>query len=89
MILLMLLATTPSQAQKVKFCFLFCAVEEVPVIDSFCQSYQRVIRNRADSATVKAVPDPVRKRTEANDALYRCACEGWKNPLCAGLDRAR
>jgi len=82
---LMLLALpTPAQAQKVRWCLFACAVE-AETVDSYCQVYGRVILNPADARIVKAVPDPVRKRIEFNDALFRCTCQGWQHPICKDL----
>jgi hypothetical protein len=70
-------------AARVKFCFLFCAVETEPVaIDGFCQSYERVIREPGDAASLRLARVSIQKRTARNDALYRCACQGWTNPIC-------
>lgn len=52
--------------------------------DGFTQNYEPVIRNGADSATVKKIPDPVRKRIERNDTLYYCET-GWKDQLCESV----
>lgn len=67
---------------RIKFCFLFCAVEGEAAADSFCQAYERVIRDPGDSASLQAARLSLQKRTARNDALYRCQCEGWKNPIC-------
>lgn len=81
MILTMLWAST-SQAEKVKFCFLFCTVES-DATDSFCAAYERVIRSPADAKTIKATPDPVRRWVERNEVLYKCTCQNWTNPICS------
>ena len=59
---------------------MYCEQPKQPVIDSFCQSYQRVIRQASESA-IKA-PLAVKQRIAANEIVYRCSCEGWKSPLC-------
>ncbi len=71
----------PARAE-VKFCFLFCVVDQPKAVDGFCQNYERVIRNPSDSAEVKKLKGDTLKRTARNDTLYRCTCEGWKNPIC-------
>lgn len=63
--------------------FLFfyqCSAPKPVVIDSFCSSYQRVIRNASDSAI--SGPLAAKQRLAANEITYRCTCEGWKSPLC-------
>lgn len=59
---------------------MFCEPPKQAAIDSFCQSYQRVIRAPADSAI--GAPLPVKQRIAANDVTYRCLCEKWESPLC-------
>lgn len=65
-------------------CFgLFLMVCDLPkpaAVDSYCQSYQRVIRQPSD-ATIQG-PLSVKQRIAANDVTYRCLCEKWDNPLC-------
>jgi len=60
--------------------FFQCEVPKPVVVDSFCTSYQRVIRSAPDSAV--NAPLAVRQRLAANEITYRCTCEGWKSPLC-------
>lgn len=81
-ILLTILATQHARAE-LRFCFFICGYD-APVADGFTQNYEPVIQAPADSKIVKAVPDPVRKRIERNDALYRCS-KGWKHPICDAL----
>lgn len=80
-----ILPVQSARADKVRFCFLFCEVEVSPGSDSFCQSYQPVVRTPADSATVKGARGPVQSRVVKNDVLYKCTCQGWKNPVCKNL----
>lgn len=75
---------TPARAEKVRFCFLFCAVES-DAADGFCQNYERVIRSPADSAEVRKMKGGPLKRTARNDTLYRCTCEDWKHPICSTI----
>ena len=77
---------SPAEAQKVRWCLFACAIE-AEATDSFCTAYGRVILNSADAGVVKAVPDPVRKRIEHNDALYRCTCQNWQHPICGQVKR--
>lgn len=81
MLLTMLLA---GRAEAAKFCFLFCIDDTAGAVDGFTANYEPVIRSPDDSKIVKNTPDPVRKRIERNDALYRCST-GWKNPICDSL----
>jgi hypothetical protein len=57
-----------------------CSTPKPVVIDSFCSSYQRVIRSPADAAI--SGPLAPKQRMAANEITYRCTCEGWKSPLC-------
>lgn len=78
----LMLSATPTKADAIKFCFLFCAVETAPVIDSFCQAYQQVNQSPADSAEIKKLSRAPKVRLDANDVLYLCKCKGWDNPIC-------
>lgn len=78
---LLMLSATPSQADRVKFCFLFCEVETAES-DSFCTSYQRVNQSAADSAEIKKLSRAPKVRLNANDILYLCKCKAWDNPIC-------
>ena len=60
--------------------FFSCEAPKPVVIDSFCSSYQRVIRSTADAAIT--APLGPKQRLAANEITYRCTCEGWKSPLC-------
>lgn len=59
---------------------MFCEPPKQPAVDSFCQSYQRVIRQPAESAI--QAPVSVKQRLAANEITYRCQCEKWVSPLC-------
>lgn len=73
-----------SAEQRVKFCFLFCAVEgDAPVVDSFCQLYEPVIRERGDAAEIAKTKDRVRKSIDKNEVKYLCVCKQWSDPICA------
>lgn len=76
------------------FCFLLlagCQTESVPPappiavasVDSFCSAYKRVIGTEHEGASLHSAARPVKERIAANDALYRCECQGWDNPICA------
>ena len=48
--------------------------------DSYCQSYQKIIREKGDG---KMTASPgVKRRVAANEITYRCLCEGLVDPLC-------
>lgn len=79
--MLLVTQTSPSQADTIKFCFLFCAVD-TPVVDSFCQVYQQVNQSPADSAEIKKLSRDPKIRLNANDVLYLCKCKAWDNPIC-------
>lgn len=80
--LLTMLLGQPDRVEAARFCFLFCIDDSTgAAVDGFTANYEPVIRSPSDGRTVKAIPDPVRKRIERNDALYRCST-GWKNPIC-------
>lgn len=79
-------SATEARADTVKFCFLFCAVErDASTVDSFCQSYERVLREPGDGASLQLSRLTIQRRTARNEALYRCKCQGWKNRICEGL----
>lgn len=82
-ILTILLTLSGAQAAEVKFCFLFCVVEQEPVVDSFCQSYLQVNQSADDAADLKRLTrrDP-KVRINTNDVLYLCKCKGWDDPIC-------
>lgn len=82
-----LIWASPTRADEIKFCFLFCGIERATVADSFCQAYERVIRAPADAAEIGKVARTVAKRVARNDALYRCACQNWDNPICKDLKK--
>lgn len=73
-----LTGTHPSHA---RICIFVCIDDDPPVINGFCQSYERVLRTKGDST--KGLTLALRKRIASNDVLYRCACQGWANPICA------
>lgn len=81
--LTILLTLSGARAGEVKFCFLFCAVEQAVPVDSFCQSYQRVNQGAADSAEIKKLSRGPKVRLNANEVLYLCKCKGWDNPICS------
>lgn len=76
------LSAAPASADTVKFCFLFCAVESAPAVDSFCTAYQQVNQNAADAADIRKMSRGPKVRVTANDVLYLCKCKGWDNPIC-------
>lgn len=81
--LTLLLTISAAEADRIKFCFIFCAVEQQGVVDSFSSVYQRVITSPADSAEIKKLSRPLRERLTRNEILYRCST-GWNNSICAG-----
>lgn len=83
---LMILSTiSAARAERIRFCFLFCAIESTAAVDGFCQNYERVIRNAEDAGAIKNLSRAPKSRISRNDVLYRCTCEAWQNPICAGL----
>ncbi len=80
--ILLMLSGTQARADTIKFCFLFCAVEPTPVVDSFCEVYQQVNQGPADSSEIKKLPRNTKVRLNANDVLYLCKCKAWNNPIC-------
>ena len=81
-ILIALLMTSAANAEKIKFCFLFCIIES-EVSDSFVAAYKRVILSPADSADIKKLPRPLRERLTANETLYRCETDWRGRPICS------
>lgn len=80
--LTILLTLSAASADTIKFCFLFCAVEPAPVVDSFCQTYQQVNQSPADSAEIKKLTRDPKVRLNANDVIFLCKCRAWNNPIC-------
>jgi hypothetical protein len=80
--ILLMLSGTQARADRVKFCFLFCEIEQDPISDSFCTSYQQVNRGASDSAEIKKLSRAPKIRLNANDVLYLCKCKAWNNPIC-------
>lgn len=79
--MLLVLSATPTRADEVQFCFLFCAVKTTTV-DSFCQSYQQVNQSTKDATEIKKLSRDAKVRLTANDVLYLCKCKNWNNPIC-------
>lgn len=81
--ILLTLSATPSQADRVKFCFLFCEIEQDGPADSYCTSYLRVNQSAADAAEIKKLSRGPKVRLNANEVLYLCKCKAWDNPICS------
>jgi predicted glycosyltransferase len=64
---------------------MFCEPQKPAAVDSFCQSYQRVIRQPSESAITASLN--VKQRLAANEITYRCVCEKWDNPLCRAKNK--
>ncbi len=80
-ILILLSMISGANADRVRFCFLFCAVETPAAVDSFDKLYQRVVTSPADAGEIKKLSRPLRERLTRNETLYRCS-QGWQNPIC-------
>jgi hypothetical protein len=76
------------------WCFVFCFGVTTPlpaptVLDSYCQSYQRVVLSTAELEQVKKLDRKLRDRIQGNDLDYLCRCKGWsqdpkKQAACVG-----
>jgi len=56
--------------------------------NAFCAAYQRVIKTEEEGEQFGRVTSlAARQRLAANEALYRCECEGWSHEIC--LNEAR
>lgn len=68
------------------FCFIICfgssSALGVGAGDTFCQTYQRVVRTQKEADALKAMPPDVRKRIQGNDLDYLCNCRGWEDVAC-------
>lgn len=70
------------------FLVMLCQAPAAPApIDSYCTSYRRVIVEAGDAASLARARLTIRRRVAGNDLLYRCRCERWQSPLCAGIAR--
>lgn len=50
--------------------------------DSYCQTYQKILRVKADGEIM--ANRGVKERILANEVTYRCLCEGAKGKVCEG-----
>lgn len=78
--------TSAASADRIKFCFLFCAVEADGPVDSFTQVYSRVILSPADSEEIKKLSRPLRERITGNEVKYRCETDWKGRPICTGAN---
>lgn len=63
-------------------CFGYSPSVSLPAGDTFCATYERVIKNKEESDTLKAIPPEIRKRIQGNDLDYLCTCQGWEDNAC-------
>lgn len=90
MVSLMILSATSlpavAQGSKVKFCFLFCTIEEdvVPVVSDFCSQYTPVVVDEGDTKGMGLNP---RRRVLGNELRHFCLCPVKKvnHPRCVGV----
>lgn len=81
-ILILLSTISVAQADRIRFCFLVCAVEQQGAVDSYTALYEQVIRSPSEAKEIKGLSRPLRERLTRNEVLYRCS-KGWNNPICA------
>lgn len=79
--LTLLALTSPSLADRVRWCLL-CEIQETPAVDTLCTMQGRMIMTPADSAAIKALPVELQRRIVANETRYRCKCQKWQHPVC-------
>lgn len=73
------------------WCFIICfgmAKEPPTIVDSYCQTYQRVVRSPRDLDQVLKMDRSVRDLIQGNDLEYLCRCLRWnqdpkKRSVCA------
>ena len=75
------------------YCFILCfgflsGDAKAAPVDTFCQTYTRVVVNKSELDDVLKLPRKLRDRIQGNDLDYLCRCAGWntrpdKKTLCA------
>lgn len=65
------------------WCFIFCfgisnPPEQPKVLDSYCLTYQRIVKTSADLDQIKKLNRPLRDLIQGNELEYLCRCKGWK-----------
>lgn len=67
------------------WCFVVCfgsdsSDDQAPMaLDTFCQTYQQVVRDTKELSQILRVDRTVRNRIQGNDLEFLCRCQGWKN----------
>lgn len=80
--ILQMLSAAPAKADRVRFCFLFCEIEQDAPVDSFCLNYTKVNQSASDAAEIKRLSRGPKTRLNANEVKYLCQCKAWDNPIC-------
>jgi hypothetical protein len=75
------ISAAPAAADTVRWCLL-CEIEETPAADTLCTLQERTILTPTDSAALKVLPEPLRRRIVANETRWRCRCQKWRHPVC-------
>jgi hypothetical protein len=69
------------------WCFIVCfgSLGQPPVpVDTYCQTYQQVVRKREELGEVTKLSRPIRDRIQGNDLDYLCRCKGLRIKECQG-----
>ena len=69
------------------WCFIICfgtATAEAPKapVDTFCQSYRRVVLKKGEVPEVMKLSRGLRDRLQGNELEYMCRCLQWKDKVC-------
>jgi len=52
-------------------------------IDTYCQTYRRIVLNKQELEDVLKMPRNLRNRIQGNDLDYLCRCQNPKNAMCS------
>lgn len=80
------------------WCFVVCfgnddfADKPPQVLDTYCQSYHRVVKDSKELEHLTKLPQALRDRIQKNELEFLCRCQGWgsdpvKNKVCTSTGR--
>lgn len=66
------------------WCFVVCFGADSPeetsiALDTFCQTYQQVVRDTRELESILKLNRTMRNRIQGNDLEFLCRCQGWKS----------
>lgn len=71
-------------------CFIICfgtsqPAPVTPATDTYCATYEQIVRSKDDLSVVKGLPKEVRNRIQGNDLDYLCNCKGLGSAACRSV----